>query len=150
MLELPDHDFPALGVFVTLRQRRGDLRGCVGSIAPAEATLRRETARSAVLAATRDPRFAPVCGEELRELSVEVSVLGAEEPVPGPEALDPARFGVIVRDEAGRRGLLLPSVAGIDDAQTQIAIARRKAAIAKGAEVKLFRFTVDKWSDTLR
>ena len=46
------------------------------------------------------------------------------------EDLDPSVFGVIVEDESGsRRGLLLPDIPGIDNAQQQVEIAARKAGI---------------------
>jgi AmmeMemoRadiSam system protein A len=138
---------PSSGVFVTLRERDGSLRGCIGSVHPVESSLGAEVARSAALAATLDPRFAPVTGEELAELSVEVSVLSAPEQVDGIESLDPARFGVIVRASQGRQGLLLPGIPGIDDAATQVEVARRKAGISKTEPVSLCRFIVRKWTD---
>jgi len=138
---------PAAGVFVTLRNADGSLRGCIGSIAPVEHDVVAETARSAVLAAVRDPRFPPVQLEELETLRIEVSVLAPEEPAGGLEDLDPARYGVIVRDRAGRRGLLLPDIEGIDDPATQVSIARRKAGINALEPVVLSRFEVHKFHD---
>ncbi len=135
---------PAAGVFVTLREADGKLRGCIGSITPAERDVFAETARSAVLAATRDPRFSPVGRAELAALSIEVSVLAPDEPVAGLRDLDPKRYGVIVCDHGGRRGLLLPDIEGVDDAETQVAIARQKAGIAAGEPVRLSRFRVTK------
>jgi AmmeMemoRadiSam system protein A len=131
-------------VFVTLREADGKLRGCIGSITPAERDVFAETARSAVLAATRDPRFSPVGRAELAALSIEVSVLAPDEPVAGLRDLDPKRYGVIVCDRSGRRGLLLPDIDGVDDAETQVAIARQKAGIAAGEPVLLSRFRVTK------
>ena len=74
----------------------------------------------------------------------EVSVLAPDEPVSGLSDLDPKHFGVIVSDGAGRRGLLLPDIDGVDDAATQVAIARQKAGIGAGAPVRLSRFRVTK------
>jgi AmmeMemoRadiSam system protein A len=135
---------PSSGVFVTLRDRAGKLRGCVGSVEPKRPDLVSETARSAVLAATRDPRFAPVTEAELDDLSIEVSVLAPAERVRDLDELDPARYGVVVRDDAGRQGLLLPDVPGIDSPALQVEIARRKAGIPSGAAVTLSRFEVFK------
>lgn len=136
---------PAAGVFVTLRNPDGSLRGCVGSIAPVEPDVFAETARSAVLAATRDPRFPAVELAELPSLRIEVSVLAPDEPIQGLAELDPKRYGVIVRDRQGRRGLLLPDIEGVDDAATQVAIARQKAGIRAGEPVLLSRFLVEKF-----
>jgi hypothetical protein len=40
-------------------------------------------------------------------------VLFPPEPIDGPEALDPVRYGVIV-SRGGRRGLLLPNLDGVN------------------------------------
>ena len=137
---------PPAPVFVTLRNPDGSLRGCIGSLAPTEPDVGRETVRSAVLAAVRDPRFSEVREDEVDELRVEVSVLLPEEPVSGLEDLEPVQYGVVVRDAAGRQGVLLPSVPGIEDAAEQVAIARRKAGIAPAAQVSLSRFRVRKFT----
>jgi AmmeMemoRadiSam system protein A len=136
---------PPAGVFVTLRDVAGKLRGCVGSIHPMRPDVASETARSAILAATRDPRFDPVQSEELPALSIEVSVLSPEELVDDVAELDPSRYGVVVRDAAGRQGLLLPDVPGIDSPSTQVDVARRKAGIRPGAALRLSRFEVHKY-----
>jgi MEMO1 family protein len=140
-------DAPPAPVFVTLRTSEGKLRGCIGSLVAAERDVVAETARSAVLAATRDPRFLPVSAEELTTLSIEVSVLLPDENVSSERDLDPARFGVVVQDGQGRHGLLLPDVPGIDSAEVQIDVARQKAGIAPGAAVTLRRFAVLKFSE---
>jgi AmmeMemoRadiSam system protein A len=139
---------PRAPVFVTLRAVDGALRGCVGSVVASQENVVRETARSAVLAATRDPRFPPVSSPELSALVIEVSVLGPEQPVTGPSELDPFRYGVIVRDGNGRQGLLLPGIPGIDQAAMQVDVARRKAGIDPEAVVRLFRFEVRKWDES--
>ncbi len=143
----PPSDAPPAGVFVTLRDGEGQLRGCVGSLIPARPDVISETARSAVLAASGDPRFMPVTQAELDSLSIEVSVLSSEQAVQDLEELDPARYGVGVRDEAGRQGLLLPDVPGIASADLQVEVARRKAGIAAGSRVRLSRFEVQKYCE---
>jgi AmmeMemoRadiSam system protein A len=144
--EVPDVG-PAAPVFVTIRCADGALRGCMGTLAAAEPHVTREVARNAVLAATRDPRFSPVANTELNQLHFEVSVLLPEEPVEGLEQLDPARYGVVVRDAEGRRGVLLPEVPGVETAAAQVQIARRKAEIPEGAATRLTRFSVRKYSE---
>jgi len=104
-------DLPhASGAFVTLK-RRGELRGCLGTL-QCQRGLAGEVARCAVDAATEDPRFPPVSAEELPELAVEVSVLGPLERInPGdPDAIVIGRHG-LVAEQGHRRGLLLPQVA---------------------------------------
>jgi AmmeMemoRadiSam system protein A len=136
-------------VFVTLRTLDGALRGCVGSLTPLEADVTSETRRSAVLAATRDPRFPPLRPEELGEVLFEVSVLGPPVAVTDPSELDPNRFGVVVRDPRGRRGLLLPGIPGISSAADQVRVARHKAGIADHEPVTIERFEVEKFAEEL-
>ena len=113
----PDKYPPALSAqrasFVTLK-RNGELRGCIGSLAPVS-SLVEDVARNAFAAAFRDPRFAALSATELQDLEIEISVLGATEPVEfGNEAellgmLRPGIDGLVLQD--GRhRGTFLPAV----------------------------------------
>jgi AmmeMemoRadiSam system protein A len=100
----------ASGVFVTIK-RRGELRGCIGTL-QCQHGLVAEIVRCAADAATEDPRFPPVAVDELPEVDVEVSVLGPLEPV-DPRAADAIVIGRhgLVAERGFRRGLLLPQVA---------------------------------------
>jgi len=130
------------GVFVTIK-KHGELRGCIGTISPVTESVGEEIRANAVSASTRDPRFDAVSESELPLLEYSVDVLAPAEPVESAEALDPLRYGVIV-SLGGKRGLLLPDLEGIEDAETQISIAMRKAGIAAAdrPRVKLERFRV--------
>ncbi len=111
-------------------------------------TVAEETARSATLAATRDPRFPELSAVELPNIDIEVSVLLPPEPVLGLGELAPDRYGVIVREAAGsRQGLLLPGIDAIVDAAMQVAIARQKAGIGPDVPVLLSRFEVLKFKE---
>ena len=46
--------------FVSLKTLDGELRGCIGTIEPAQETLAAEVIANAISAATRDPRFSAV------------------------------------------------------------------------------------------
>jgi len=107
----PVDDLPApFGVFVTIR-RGGQLRGCLGTL-ECRHGLAAEVIRCAADAATEDPRFPPVSGDELSELVIDVSVLGPlEEIAPAdPAAVVVGRHGLVV-ERGAQRGLLLPQVA---------------------------------------
>lgn len=133
--------------FVSLKTLNGELRGCIGTIEPAKDTLAEEIVANAISAATSDPRFEPVREEELSNLRYSVDVLFPAEHAE-MEDLDPANFGVIVEDESGtRRGLLLPDIPGIDDAQQQVEIAARKAGISQREPLRLFRFKVERFRE---
>lgn len=128
------------GVFVSLK-KNGQLRGCIGTIAPTRNNVIEEIEENAISAATRDPRFYPVEPEELPELDISVDVLSDAEPVRNMDELDPKRYGVIV-SSGGRRGLLLPDLEGVNTVDEQVAIAMQKAGIEPGEPVKLERFEV--------
>src|ERR1700682_2777649 len=75
-------------VFVTLRQD-GELRGCVGSVRPTEATAAHELIRYAVASAVRDPRFEPVRLHGVNALTIKVQVLEPPAPVTNTGVVDP-------------------------------------------------------------
>lgn len=133
------------GVFVTLKTPTGDLRGCIGTIAPVYANVLEETIYNAVSAASRDPRFSPVQPAELEGLGYSVSVLHPPEAIQSLDLLDPAHYGVIVTARE-RRGLLLPELEGIDTPQQQVYHATLKAGLMPGEPVQLQRFRVDKYT----
>lgn len=135
------------GVFVTLRHRHGELRGCIGTIAPACENVAEETWRNARLAALNDGRFAPVTLDELPDLRFEVSVLHPPEEIVDGSKLDPQRYGVIVSTEDGRRGLLLPGIKEIATVQDQLLFARRKGRIDPDEPATLQRFEVDHFAE---
>lgn len=128
------------GAFVSIH-KHGQLRGCIGTIAPTRESLAEEIIHNAISASTRDPRFYPVTPEELDDLEINVDVLGEPEEIQSESELDVKRYGVIVTSGL-RRGLLLPDLEGVDTAAQQVAIARQKAGIGAREPVKLQRFEV--------
>jgi AmmeMemoRadiSam system protein A len=140
--------------FVTLTQD-GELRGCIGSL-QAHRSLLDDVKSNAVSAALRDPRFSPLCVEELDITTVEISLLSPT-------------IVMNVRNEADALAQLRPNVDGIvfeydryhstflpqvweSLAQPRdfLAMLRRKAGLpddfwAEG--VKLSRYTVTKWRE---
>jgi len=128
------------GVFVSLH-KNGQLRGCIGTIAPTTENIAHEIIQNAVSAGLSDLRFDAVTPEELPHINYKVDVLSEAEPIPDASHLDVKRYGVIV--SAGmQRGLLLPNLDGIDSVEQQITIASQKAGIRPGTPVKLERFEV--------
>lgn len=140
--ECPDALKPA-GVFVCLK-RDWELRGCIGTTEPMQETLAVEIVKNAVAAATRDPRFPPICREELPDLDISVDVLGPSEPVSDRAALDPKRFGIIARS-GDKQSVLLPDLDGIDSVAEQILAARKKAGIGPDEPLQLWRFEVTRY-----
>lgn len=116
------------GAFVSLH-KEGQLRGCIGTIAPTCSSLAEEIIRNGISACSRDHRFHPVGREELPLLEYSVDVLGEAETISSPDQLDVKRYGVIV-SRGTKRGLLLPDLEGVDTVEDQISIAARKAGIS--------------------
>lgn len=125
-------------VFVTLR-KDGELRGCVGSVRPTEATAAHELIRYAVASAVRDPRFDPVRLDEVNALTIKVQLLDTPEPVTDLAELDPQTYGIIVR-RGDRQALLLPGIEGIETPEEQVLAACQKAGIDRHAPLELERF----------
>jgi len=132
------------GVFVSIHSSAGQLRGCIGTISPTCETMADEIIQNAQWACSRDHRFRPVAKNELDGLNVKVDVLSEPEPVDSSDQLDPYKYGVIVSTPDGRRGLLLPSLDGIDTVEAQIEICRKKGGIRSNEPVALQRFTVER------
>ena len=128
------------GVFVSLK-KGGLLRGCIGTCVAVQLNIAGEIIQNAVSSATADPRFPPLVPEELAELEISVDVLTKPEPVAGLEALDPQRYGVVVR--SGQQvGVLLPNLPQVKTAEEQMVIARRKAGIRPDDPAEIYRFEV--------
>lgn len=101
------------GIFVTLH-KKGQLRGCIGSIQPVK-PLEEGVTENAVCAAFKDPRFSPLSADEFDLIDIEISLLSK------PEALEfdnctelvallvPHQHGVIIEKD-GSRATFLPQV----------------------------------------
>jgi AmmeMemoRadiSam system protein A len=133
------------GAFVTLH-KCGALRGCIGHI-EANEPIGRVIPRCAVAAAASDPRFPPITADELRQVDIEVSLLGPLEPIAGAEDVIVGCHGLVV--ELGwQRGLLLPQVATEWgwNAETFVAQTCHKAGLPRDASsrgVRLWRFEAE-------
>jgi AmmeMemoRadiSam system protein B/AmmeMemoRadiSam system protein A len=96
------------GVFVTLK-KKGTLRGCMGLVLPS-LPLYEAVRRGAVLSATEDPRFRPLSLDELKDIRIEISILGPPRRIRDPQDIEVGKDGLfVVKGE--RLGLLLPQVA---------------------------------------
>ncbi len=114
-LELPSSFDGPGGVFTTLKTYpRHDLRGCIGIPEPIM-SLRDALVRSAMSAATEDPRFPRMTPGELDGVTVEVTLMTPPEYIEvgrPEELLEKVRIGVhgLIAERGVRRGLLLPQV----------------------------------------
>jgi hypothetical protein len=152
--ERPDFLLEPGATFVTL-QLQGRLRGCIGSLR-ANRPLLLDVRANAQAAAFQDPRFRPLAAEELNHTRIEVSLLSGLSPVEfsgEPEAiaaLRPLEDGVVLawRD---KRSTFLPQVwESIPQPRDFLGELKRKAGLDAdfwADDLKLYRYTVEKWSE---
>ncbi|BDB96577.1 AmmeMemoRadiSam system protein B [Candidatus Hydrogenosomobacter endosymbioticus] len=95
-------------VFVTLKDKNGNLRGCIGRILPEE-PLWKAVYHMARQAALEDSRFQPVREREIPSLSIEISVLTTPVKVRSHNEIKFPGHGVIVK-KYGKSGVYLPQV----------------------------------------
>jgi hypothetical protein len=154
---VPEFDVndPALketrGAFVTLRIN-GELRGCIGQIAPSDKYLWQVIRDQAIAAAVDDPRFPPVDAGELSRLECEVSVLSPPRRTQW-QKVKPGRDGVIVK-QGSRAGVFLPQVAaeaGWERDELLANLCAQKAGLPpdcyQDEDTDLLIFTADVFSD---
>jgi len=102
------------GVFVTLN-KRGNLRGCIGSLLGVESIVD-GVRRHAVNAALHDHRFPMVTADEVAELQIDISVLTPPQNLAYTDGNDllqklrPQVDGVILKVPGGAGATFLPQV----------------------------------------
>ena len=128
--------------FVTLN-KKGALRGCIGTLQPYQALVS-DVGEHARAAAFSDPRFPPVTLDELADIVISISVLGKPRVISFKdeeeliEQLRPAEDGLILQ-EGAKRGTFLPSVwESLPQPRQFLQQLKRKAGLAP-----------DYWSDSL-
>ena len=98
----------ACGVFVTLWQD-GRLRGCIGEFVSRE-PLYKLVQKKAIDAAIHDPRFYPLCADDLRSVRIEISVLSPCRKINDWQKIKLGRDGVLLKNGA-HAATFLPQVA---------------------------------------
>lgn len=140
--------------FVTLTQN-SQLRGCIGSL-QAYRPLLDDIRENACNAAFRDPRFKPLSAEELPATRVEVSLLTpavAMQFSSEADALAQLRPNIdgIIFSAGSRRSTFLPQVwEQLPKPADFMAHLKQKAGLPAtywGSDVKLERYTVEKWKE---
>lgn len=94
--------------FVTLNDKNGNLRGCIGNILPVM-PLGKSVVMNARSAASRDPRFPPVSVEELSGLHLEVTVLSPLELISDIGSVTVGTHGLYLEKD-GKSSVFLPQV----------------------------------------
>ena len=141
-------DYPAAlqvprASFVTL-QRHGRLRGCIG-VLQAIRPLAEDVAENAFSAAFKDPRFVPLSADQFSDISIQLSLLTAPEPLTfesEPELLTLLKPGLdgLILQEGKHQGTFLPSVwESLPDPEQFLGHLKQKAGL-----------TPDYWSDSIK
>lgn len=112
------------GGFVTLN-KHGELRGCIGEIAPRR-EIWKVVREQALNAAFHDPRFNPVEADEMGALEIEISILTPPRPVGSWKDIEIGRHGMVLT-KGGRSAVFLPQVApeqgwGIEETLTHLSL----------------------------
>lgn len=133
------------GVFVTIMKGK-NLRGCIGTYLPTKPNIGQEIINNAIAAATQDFRFNPITEKELDQLSYSVYILEKPKPMKNINELDPKKYGVLVKSDSGRTGLLLPDLEGIDTVEKQLNAVCYKCGIVPGKEkIVIYKFKAKKY-----
>lgn len=96
------------GAFVTLK-KHSRLRGCIGYI-EAKKPLYKTVGETALAAAFDDPRFPPLRQDEMKDITVEISVLSPLKEITNIDEIEVGIHGLYIT-KGFHSGLLLPQVA---------------------------------------
>ena len=131
------------GTFVSIK-KKGELRGCIGTITPKYKNLAEEIIQNAVRAANQDPRFDPVEKIDLPGLTFSVDVLTPLKKIENLKGHDIKKFGLLVKGKA-KQGLLLPNLDLIKSADQQLTVCLKKGGFKENDTYELFRFEVKRF-----
>ena len=138
-------------VFVSLYDKTGASRGSLGQTSESM-PLYKAIQEMGIAAVSRDPRVPPVKAEELKDLTIEISVLGARRPVRAPSELELGRDGVVV-SAGGKRAQMFPRAAieGGWSAEQLLEKCCEKAGLAtdawRGADAVIEAFVTQTFDD---
>jgi MEMO1 family protein len=96
------------GAFVTL-YKNGELRGCIGNFGN-DKPLYKIVQEMAIASSVNDYRFDPVSGSEVKDLSIEISVLTSMQKIKSIDEITLGKHGIYIKKGANS-GTFLPKVA---------------------------------------
>jgi len=133
------------GAFVSLHKDT-ELRGCIGTYLPTRKNIAEEIIYNAIAAATEDYRFNSITVQDLPKISYEIYILEAPEPIKSTSQLDPKKYGILIKTDSRKSGLLLPDLEGINTAKEQFsAVCEKCGADPESEKIELFRFQAKKY-----
>ncbi|MDD3807486.1 MAG: AmmeMemoRadiSam system protein A [Candidatus Marinimicrobia bacterium] len=138
------------GIFVTLN-KNSNLRGCIGHIV-GYLPLKESLFEMAEAAAFSDPRFPPLQKDELKDITLEISILSDLLPVDSMEKIIPGKHGVVLK-HGYHQAVFLPQVATEQgwDRDEMLANLSLKAGLHPSAykekNTEFYVFTADVFSE---
>ncbi|MFA5128629.1 MAG: AmmeMemoRadiSam system protein A [Patescibacteria group bacterium] len=133
------------GVFVSI-YNGDDLRGCIGTYLPTEQSLAEEIIQNSLSAATSDYRFKPITEKELPDFSYSVYILSEPRKIKNLKELNPKKYGILIKSETGKSGLLLPDLEGINTVEEQLSAVCSKCGVDLSKEkITIFKFSATKY-----
>ncbi|MCX7784732.1 MAG: AmmeMemoRadiSam system protein B [candidate division WOR-3 bacterium] len=140
------------GVFVTLK-KRGQLRGCIGYVQGIK-PLYQAVSDMAIAASTEDPRFPRVTANELKDITIEITVMTPLRRIKNINEIQVGKHGIVIK-RGYNQGLLLPQVATEEgwDRETFLKHTCWKAGLPENAwqdrntEIYVFSGTIIKESE---
>ncbi len=150
----PDFFLQEAASFVTL-QKRGVLRGCIGST-QAHRTLLDDVIHNAFASAFRDPRFPPVTENELTEIKVEISILSPQQQMEISDERDllkqlrPGTDGLLIRNPQYSATFLPQVWKQLPNPRQFLAHLKNKAGMAPGSwpeDMECFRYQCVKFEE---
>lgn len=151
--QLPPSFTEPAAVFVTIKTKEGNLRGCIGSLA-AHRSLYEDIVDNAIASAFRDPRFPPLNIIELPFVKIEISLLSAPSELSYDGAADllskieRGKDGLIIKHE-NAQATFLPAVWD-DIAQKEVFLSKlcEKAGLEpsfwQSGKLEVFKYSADK------
>jgi len=141
-----------LGVFVTLKTKTGQLRGCIGEFEPKK-PLYKVVQDKTINAAFNDPRFENVKYKELKNINIEISLLSPKKKIDDWKKIELGKHGVIIK-KGYQKGTFLPQVAEKTDWNLETflsALCTHKACLPsdcyKDPKTEIFIFTAQVFSE---
>ncbi|MBQ4347621.1 MAG: AMMECR1 domain-containing protein, partial [Firmicutes bacterium] len=130
-------------VFVTL-SRRGEPRGCGGTLQPTAKNLYAEIMNVTMFAAQKDKNFTPVRAYELGELEYKIDIVRDLERIDDVELADGDEYGLALQ-YGGRRSAVMPGDPACENLQDKVRIALIKLGPFKELHknISMYRFKLE-------
>jgi len=131
------------GVFVTIYDQSGELRGRMGTYEPTQDNVVLEIMANAISAATKDPRFDPLSLSEINKAHFIVDILSELKRVESLEDIAPEKDGLFIKKEQ-KRAIVLPATPGLVSVKQQIDYLLKQADLGEYYGAELFSFNTER------